>query len=103
MLRTGDKSRPSERSYPRLISTLMPLVQLRYGKTTIPFEYDAERFTILGSDATARPLTDIELGEKLDQSIQSERFEDIVGPGETVLFVVPDATRETACGRVINL
>lgn len=81
----------------------MPLFQLRYGKTTIPFEYDAERFTVVGNSETAHGLTDIELGEKLDQPIGSKTLEEIVSSCESVLFVVPDATRETACGRVINL
>ncbi len=30
-------------------------------------------------------------------------LEEIVKPGESVLFVVPDATRQTACGQIINL
>ncbi|HUR98550.1 MAG TPA: nickel-dependent lactate racemase, partial [Pyrinomonadaceae bacterium] len=48
-------------------------------------------------------LSDVELGSKLDSPIDSKPLEEIVEPGETVLFVVPDATRRTACGQVINL
>jgi nickel-dependent lactate racemase len=81
----------------------MPQIQLRYGRTHIPFDYDEARFAVLGSDESAPALRDIELGEKLDKPIGSQTLEEIVVPGETVLFVVPDATRETACGQIINL
>lgn len=81
----------------------MPEIHLRYGNTSIPFEYDRERFDVLGIDETSQPLSDIELGAKLDQPINSKTLEEVVEPGQSVLFVVPDATRETACGQVINL
>ncbi|HEV8592280.1 MAG TPA: lactate racemase domain-containing protein, partial [Pyrinomonadaceae bacterium] len=81
----------------------MPQIHLRYGNTSIPFEYDPDRFDVLGTGETSPPLSDIELGAKLDQPINSRSLEEIVEPGQTVLFVVPDATRETACGQVINL
>ncbi|HKX82776.1 MAG TPA: nickel-dependent lactate racemase [Pyrinomonadaceae bacterium] len=81
----------------------MPQIQLRYGRTYIPFDYDEARFAVLGSDKPVTVLRDVELGEKLDRPIGSQTLEEIVRPGDTVLFVVPDATRETACGQIINL
>jgi nickel-dependent lactate racemase len=81
----------------------MPQIHLRYGNTSIPFEYDPDRFDVLGTGETSPPLSDIELGTKLDEPINSHTLEEIVVSGQTVLFVVPDATRETACGQVINL
>lgn len=81
----------------------MPQIDLKYGRTYIPFDYDDTRFSVLGSESNSTALSDIELGQKLDRPIGSERLEEIVNPGESVLFVVPDATRETACGQVINL
>lgn len=81
----------------------MPEIQLKYGRTTIPFAYDENRFDILESVENARPLSDVEIGEKLDNPIDSKRIEEIVNPGETVLIVVPDATRQTASGQIINL
>lgn len=81
----------------------MPVIQLKYGRTFTPLKYDEDRFEILERGDDPRPLTDVELGEKLDSPIGSSRLEDIVTAGERVLFVVPDATRRTACGQVINL
>jgi nickel-dependent lactate racemase len=79
----------------------MPEILLKYGRTTIPFSYD--RFDVLGMATEHRSLSDAELSAKFDSPIDSKPLEDIVEPGETVLFVVPDATRRTACGQVINL
>lgn len=81
----------------------MPKISLRYGRTEIPFNFDDERFDVLGSSKQYTPLSDVEIGAKLDDPTDSRPLEDIVKPGETVLFVVPDATRETACGQIINL
>ena len=81
----------------------MPLIDLKYGRTKIPFNYDATRFDVLGAAADERPLSDAEIGARLDAPIGSKPIEEIVGPGETVLIVVPDATRRTACGQIVNL
>ncbi|MEO8041820.1 MAG: nickel-dependent lactate racemase [Acidobacteriota bacterium] len=81
----------------------MPEIQLKYGQSAISLSYDAERFDVLQSSAESRPLSDIELGTKLDAPIDSQTLEEKIRPGESVLFVVPDATRRTACGQVINL
>lgn len=81
----------------------MPEISLRYGRTEIPFKFDEARFEILGAPNHHDPLTDAEIGAKLDNPIGSAPLEEIINPGETVLFVVPDATRETACGQIINL
>lgn len=80
----------------------MPTIDLRYGRSTIPFDYD-DRFDVLGEIREQAALSDAEIGEKLDQPIDSPSLEDIVNPGETVLLVVPDATRQTACGQIVNL
>ena len=81
----------------------MPQIHLRYGHTYIPFDYDQDRFEVLAPAADARPLSDPELGERLDSPIASARLEDIIEPGESVLIVVPDATRETGAGQIVNL
>ena len=78
-------------------------IKLRYGKTQIPFEYDKARFEVLGSERKDAPLTDVEIGEKLDNPIDSKPIEEIIKPGETVLIVVPDATRKSASGQIVNL
>jgi lactate racemase len=81
----------------------MPTIELRYGKTRIPFSYDENQFEILGSEERLAPLTDAEIGARLDNPIASKPLEEIVGEGESVLLVVPDATRRTACGQIVNL
>jgi lactate racemase len=81
----------------------MPVIQLKYGRTSIPFEYDDERFAILAGHHDPPALSDVELNEKLDAPIGSGRLEEIIGAGESVLFVVPDATRRAASGQIINL
>src|SRR4029079_8141590 len=43
------------------------------------------------------------IGEKLDNPIDSPVLDNIVAPAQTVLIVVPDATRQTASGQVVNL
>ena len=80
----------------------MPIIDLKYGRRTIPFEYD-ERFDILGEIREQMALSDVGVGEKLDQPIDSPLLEDIANAGDSVLIVVPDATRQTACGQIVNL
>ncbi len=81
----------------------MPVIDLNYGHRKIPFDYDENRFQILGAETESRALTDVEIGEKLDSPIGSKPLDDIVNSGETVLIVVPDATRQTAAGQIVNL
>lgn len=81
----------------------MPTIDLKYGDASIPFEYDASQFEILGANDATPALTDAELNGKLDHPIGTPVLEEIVAPGQTVLIVVPDATRATAAGQVVNL
>ena len=81
----------------------MPEIHLKYGHASIPFNYDESRFEILGKTEEARTLSDVQIGEKLDNPIDSKTIEEIVSLGETVLIVVPDATRQTACGQIVNI
>ena len=81
----------------------MSEIQLKYGRTSIPFSYDEDAFTVVGGTADSTPLSDAEIGDLLDRPIGSEPIDSIVQPGESALFVVPDATRQTGCGQIINL
>ncbi len=81
----------------------MKTINLAYGKSHINFTFDENRFDILGTTETQTALTDAEIGEKLDNPIDSKTIEEIVQPNESVLIVVPDATRQTASGQVVNL
>ncbi|HEX6124642.1 MAG TPA: nickel-dependent lactate racemase [Pyrinomonadaceae bacterium] len=77
-------------------------IQLKYGHGAIPLRV-SDSFRVLETGDEKPALSDVELGQKLDSPIQSDTLEEIVSPGETVLFVVPDATRRSAAGQVINL
>jgi nickel-dependent lactate racemase len=81
----------------------MPSIDLKYGKTSIAFDYDAARFEVLGNSTDKPDLSDAQIGEKLDDPIGSPVIEEIINPGESVLIVVPDATRQTACAQIVNL
>jgi len=81
----------------------MPKIELKYGKTQIPFETDENQFEILSSEKQFAPLTDAEIGARFDNPIASKPLEEIINEGESVLIVVPDATRQTACAQIVNL
>lgn len=81
----------------------MQAIDLGYGQSGLRLEYDESRFAVLSGEMPPAPLTDVELGECLDRPIGSAALEDVVGPGENVLFVVPDATRRSGAGQVVNL
>jgi nickel-dependent lactate racemase len=49
------------------------------------------------------PLSDVEINQRLDKPIGSPVIDDVVSPNDSVLIVVPDATRQIACGQVVNL
>lgn len=81
----------------------MPKINLKYGKTEFPFEYDEDRFGVLSKADDSASLTDAEINSSLDNPTNSPPLEEIVAPGETVLLVVPDATRRAAAGQIVNL
>jgi nickel-dependent lactate racemase len=81
----------------------MPAIDLRFGDTAIPIEFDDSRFDILHGAEIGPPLSDLEIGERLDNPIDSPPLEDIAAAGDSVLIVVPDATRQTAAGQIVNL
>ena len=81
----------------------MPTIQLGYGKSHVSFDYDAKRFQILGEKEEKLSLTDVEIGTKLDSPIDSKTIEEIVSANESILIVVPDATRRSASGQIVNL
>ncbi len=81
----------------------MPHLELKYGKSKINFDYDEKNFDVLGNVAEKSALSDVEIGERFDNPINSKPLEEIVNPGESVLIVVPDATRQTASGQIVNL
>jgi nickel-dependent lactate racemase len=81
----------------------MQKIDLKYGHTSTSFDYDESRYEILRATEPGLPLSDVEIGERLDQPLDSPTLEEVVKVGENVLVVVPDATRQTAAGQVVNL
>ncbi|MFN2412939.1 MAG: nickel-dependent lactate racemase [Pyrinomonadaceae bacterium] len=81
----------------------MTRIELKYGRSTVPLKYDAARFDVIQTGFHPAPLSDVEIGSKLDRPIGSPPLEDLIDHGETVLLVVPDATRETGSGQIVNL
>lgn len=81
----------------------MATIDLKYGLETVSVTYDATRLDVLTTPAGESPLSDGEISERLDRPVGSPPLEDLITPGETVLLVVPDATRQTAAGQIANL
>ena len=81
----------------------MANIGLKYGNSHVLFDYDENRFQILGVKSQNAALTDRELGEKFENPINSKPLEELISQDESILIVVPDATRQTACGQVVNL
>lgn len=81
----------------------MALLGLRYGGDELGFSFESDKFDVLKLSSNTHPLTDIELGAIFDQPIGSPPLEELVNAGESVLLVVPDATRRTAAGQIANL
>ncbi len=78
-------------------------INLKYGKSQISFDFDENQFEILGNANQKSVLSDSELGARFDNPIDSKPLEELINAGETVLIVVPDATRQTACASIVNL
>src|SRR5690606_31716396 len=85
------------------IRVKMAELALKYGRGERTIGFDETRFEVLSPPDERPPLTDIEIGERFDSPIDSPPLEEIVKPDETVLIVVPDATREAAAGQIVNL
>ncbi|HEX8289842.1 MAG TPA: nickel-dependent lactate racemase [Pyrinomonadaceae bacterium] len=81
----------------------MPAINLGYGKSEINFVFDKDRFELLGETNEKNALSDVQIGERYDNPIDSKTLEEIVQPNETILIVVPDATRQAASGQIVNL
>src|SRR5687768_18462684 len=81
----------------------MPNIQLGYGHNSISFDYDTSRFEVLTPKEHARPLTDGQIGDAIDNPIDSPPLEELIDAGDTVLIVASDATRATGSAQIINL
>ena len=79
-------------------------MDLAYGRRTIEFSFDEDRFSVLNTGADSKsPLSDFEIGAAFDSPIASPPLDEIAGADDSVLIVVSDATRATASAQVVNL
>ncbi len=73
----------------------------------MPMVFDEDRFSVLSGDVShLTPLSDLQISAALEAPIDSPQLEEIVSApetGETVLIVVPDATRAVASSQIVNL
>jgi nickel-dependent lactate racemase len=76
----------------------MTRIGLAYGRGSLDFDFDEDRFTVLtaGTDG-GRPLSDFEVGAAFDS------VDEIAGADDSVLIVASDATRATASAQEVNL
>lgn len=81
----------------------MHTVRIPYGKNSFDLAFNPSSFTVVSGTAEKTPLPDRELGLAIDEPVGGPRLEEIVENGGTVLIVVPDATRRSASGQVVNL
>ena len=82
----------------------MTELQLGYGKGSVTFSFDKDRYQVLsGNSNNDPPLTDAQIGEAFSAPIGSPPLEDLFSAGDSVLIVVSDATRATASAQVLNL
>ena len=82
-------------------------IELGYGRASLSFSYDEERYQLLApearDDTATTPLSDADIGDAFDKPISSPTLEEIVSPDESVLIVVSDATRATASAQIVHL
>lgn len=82
----------------------MTEIELGYGRGSIRFSYDEQRFRVLAAPIAAeQPLSDADIGAALEAVIESPPLEELLLSGESVLIVVSDATRATASAQIVNL
>src|SRR5262245_27367664 len=82
----------------------MSSIQLGFGRSTIPLDYEPGRFDVLApNEVGSHPLTDAEINAALDAPIESPPLEDLVTTDDSVLIVVSDATRATGSAQIVNL
>src|SRR6185503_1307425 len=74
------------------------------GQKSLHFDFDPDRFSVLGVDSAAEtPLTDVEIGLAFDSPISAPALDDLISSNDSVLLVVSDATRATASAQIVNL
>ena len=82
----------------------MQTIALDYGHGQIPFRFDPGQFAVLTAhDGEARGLSDAEIQAILDVPLGTPPLEEIVKPDDSVVIVVPDATRSAGVQHIAPL
>lgn len=77
---------------------------LAYGNGSLEFVDDEDRFRVISDESSSEPpLKDVQIGAAFEAPIGSPPLDDIVSSDDSVLLVVSDATRATACAQIVNL
>ncbi len=78
-------------------------IKLKYGHASVDLQYEAGQFEVLSIPAETLPLTDAEINAAYDAPTAAPEIEDIAHGDETVLLVVPDATRQSGSAQTVTL
>ncbi len=82
----------------------MTQTELAYGSGSFKFDVEENQFTWLSNDSVVEtPLSDVEIGAAFENPIASAPLDELIGPDDSVLIVVSDATRATASAQIVNL
>ncbi|MEZ5306460.1 MAG: nickel-dependent lactate racemase [Pyrinomonadaceae bacterium] len=81
---------------------MIPL-SIPFGTDALQFDFPHEQLISFESNSTDEPLSDLEIGNALSNPIGTPAFDDLFQPGETVMLVVPDATRRSGAAQIVNL
>lgn len=81
----------------------MDTIGIRFGNSELQFGYDRSTFEVLLGGPEPDALSDQEIGRSFDDPIAAPPLDELCSDGGTVLIVVPDATRSSAAGQVVNL
>ncbi len=82
----------------------MTQIELAYGSGSFNFDFDDNQFSVLSNySVTETPFSDVEIGAGFDNPIASPPLDELIGPDDSVLIVVSDATRATASAQIVNL
>lgn len=80
----------------------MSVIKLPYGKSEIEV-FDESGLRLIDRADRSAPLSDAEIGDRLDNPTGVARLEETVADGDSVLIVVPDATRKVGSDQIVNL
>jgi lactate racemase len=81
----------------------MMIHEFKYGRGHIAFGLPNGHFDVLDAAGDPQVMDDRAIGLSFDDPVAGPALDAAVRPGESVLIVVPDATRQTASGLIVNL